>query len=56
MHTPWGTLTQFVPVHKSNRTTGFDFSYTFTGEDARIGKVTFKAVPHHRRARCAPGR
>jgi PKD repeat protein len=38
-----GILTQFVPVHPSNRTTNFDFSYTFTSDDASIGKVIFKA-------------
>lgn len=40
----FGTLTQEVPVRSSNRTTDFSFSYTFTADDARIGKVTFKAV------------
>lgn len=39
-----GRLVQDVPVRSSNRTTGFNFSYTFTDEDARIGKVTFTAV------------
>ncbi len=39
-----GTLTQSVLVRPSKRTTDFDFSYTFTDDDARIGKVTFKAV------------
>jgi hypothetical protein len=39
-----GMLTQPVPVRNANRTTGFDFVYTFTPEDALIGKVTFKAV------------
>lgn len=39
-----GSLTQSVPIRSSNRTTDFDFSYTFTADDARIGKVTFKAV------------
>lgn len=39
-----GTLTQFVPVRSANRTTRFGFSYTFTNEDASIGKVTFKAI------------
>jgi len=33
-----------VPVRPSNRTTDFNFSYTFTSEDAAIGKVTFRAV------------
>jgi hypothetical protein len=39
-----GTLTQSVPVKSANRSTPFDFSYTFTAEDAAVGKVTFKAV------------
>ena len=39
-----GMLTMFVPVRPSNRTTQFSFSYTFTADDARIGKVTFRAV------------
>ncbi len=39
-----GFLTQSVPVRPSNRTTDFDFSYTFTSADASIGKVTFRAV------------
>ncbi len=39
-----GTLKQTVPVRPSNRTTDFSFSYTFTKDDATIGKVTFKAV------------
>lgn len=39
-----GTLTQSVPVRSSNRTTDFAFSYTFTSDDAIVGKVTFKAV------------
>jgi hypothetical protein len=41
---PVGSLTQFVPVRPSNRTTDFGFSYTFTGADAAVGKVTFMAV------------
>ena len=40
----FGSLTQFVPVRPSNRTTDFNFSYTFSGGDALIGKVTFRAV------------
>jgi PKD repeat protein len=36
-----GSLTQSVPVRPSNRTTDFNFSYTFTSDDAAIGKVTF---------------
>lgn len=39
-----GTLSQEVPVRPSNRTTDFNFSYTFTPDDAALGKVTFKAV------------
>ena len=38
-----GTLDQFVPVRSSNRTTDFNFSYTFTSDDAALGKVTFRA-------------
>jgi len=40
----FGSLTQQVPVRPSNRTTRFKFSYTFTGDDASIGKVSFKAI------------
>jgi hypothetical protein len=39
-----GALKQTVPVRPSNRTTDFSFSYTFTKDDATMGKVTFKAV------------
>ncbi len=39
-----GTLTQSVPVRSSNRTIDFNFSYTFTLNDAAVGKVVFKAV------------
>jgi PKD repeat protein len=39
-----GTLTQLVPVLPANRTIPFDFSYTFTTDDAAVGKVTFEAV------------
>ncbi len=39
-----GTLTQFVPVVGGNRTVPFDFSYTFTPDDAAVGKVTFQAI------------
>lgn len=38
------TSTQFVPVRLGNRTSQFTFNYTFTPQDAQIGKVTFKAV------------
>jgi PKD domain. len=36
--------TQIVPVRKGNRTTQVTFQYTFTQQDAQIGKVTFKAI------------
>ena len=38
-----GTSIQAVPVRSGNRTTDFTFNYTFTADDAGIGKVTFKA-------------
>jgi hypothetical protein len=41
---PIGTLTQAVPARSGNRTTDFNFSYTFTSDDAAFGKVTFEAV------------
>jgi len=41
-----GTLRQFVPVRQGNRTTRFNFTYTFTGDDAQIGKVTFRATAY----------
>src|SRR5437667_243417 len=40
----FGSLTQFVLMNPRNGTTEFAFSYTFTGDDAQIGKVTFRAV------------
>ncbi len=39
-----GTTIQSVPVRSANRTTDFNFSYTFTKDDAILGKVTFRAV------------
>jgi hypothetical protein len=48
-----GSLTQAVPVRPSNRTTDFNFSYTFTSVDAQIGKVTFRAVANVSGARDA---
>jgi len=39
-----GSYIQFVPVRPGNRTSTFTFNYTFTKDDASIGKVTFKAV------------
>ena len=41
---PVGALTQSVPVLPGNRTTPFAFRYTFTGDDAAMGTVTFKGV------------
>jgi len=39
-----GTLRQSLPVRAASRTTRFSFNYTFTAEDALIGRVTFRAV------------
>jgi hypothetical protein len=39
-----GTLTQLIPVRNGNGTTPVSFSYTFTGDDAAVGKVSFQAV------------
>jgi Tol biopolymer transport system component/PKD repeat protein len=39
----FGSLTQAVPMNPKNGTTTFAFSYTFTADDATIGKVTFRA-------------
>jgi len=39
-----GSQTQSVPVRPANRTTDFGFSHTFTDDEARLGKITFKAV------------
>jgi chitodextrinase len=38
-----GELIMLVPPRQANRTTNFAFSYTFTADDATLGKVTFKA-------------
>lgn len=40
----FGWLEQAVPVRVKSQTTSFTFNYTFTADDARTGKVTFKAV------------
>src|SRR6266576_3191912 len=40
----FGSLTQFVPMDPKSGTTNFNFTYTFTDDDALIGKVTFRAV------------
>ena len=39
-----GTLTQDVPQRPPSRAQAFTFTYTFTSQDADLGKVTFKAV------------
>jgi PKD repeat protein len=39
-----GTLTQSVPVRGANRTTEFAFTYTFTPDDATLGKISFRAI------------
>ena len=38
-----GTTSGQVPQAHGGRTTGFDFSYTFTPDDGASGKVTFRA-------------
>ena len=39
-----GSLTQSAPLRSGGRTTDFRINYTFTSDDASLGKVTFKAV------------
>ena len=39
-----GTLTQLIPVRPANKTVPVAFSYTFSSDDAAVGKVTFQAV------------
>lgn len=39
-----GSLTLQVPVLAGNKTKQFTFNYTFTAQDAQVGKVTFRAV------------
>ena len=41
---PVGTLTQTIPAAPRNQTTSFSFSYTFTADDAAVGKVSFEAI------------
>jgi hypothetical protein len=48
-----GTLQQTVPVRPANRTTDFNFSYTFSNDDGALGKLTFKAVAYLQDARDA---
>jgi PKD domain-containing protein len=38
------TITKSVPALSGNRTTAVNFSYKFTSDDAKLGKVTFKTV------------
>jgi PKD repeat protein len=40
----FASSTQSVPVRGGNKTSDFAFNYTFTSDDALLGKVTFKAV------------
>jgi PKD domain len=42
--TQFASSTQSVPVRSGNKTSDFAFNYTFTQEDAALGKVTFKAI------------
>ena len=44
---------QSVPVRSGNKTSDFAFNYTFTSEDAALGKVTFRAVATIQNARDA---
>jgi hypothetical protein len=39
-----GSLMQSAPVRSGGRTTEFRINYTFTGDDASLGKVTFRAI------------
>jgi PKD repeat protein len=48
-----GSLQLYVPVRPSNRTTSFAFSYTFTAQDAELGRINFRAVANIVNARDA---
>jgi hypothetical protein len=48
-----GQLTQSVPVRGGNRTTDFSINYTFSSDDASLGKVTFEAIATIQNARDA---
>jgi hypothetical protein len=48
-----GSLRQRVAVRSGNRTTDFNFSYTFTSDDAKVGKLTFRSVATIQNARDA---
>jgi PKD repeat protein len=51
-----GTLIQSIPVRGATRTTSFAFTYTFTRDDASVGKVSFRAIATIQGARDAlPG-
>jgi PKD repeat protein len=39
-----GTLQQTIPVTGKKKSVPFSFNYTFTSDDAGVGKVTFQAV------------
>jgi hypothetical protein len=39
-----GSLTIQVPVATGNKTTTFSINYTFSAQDAQLGKVTFRAA------------
>jgi hypothetical protein len=39
-----GELTQSVPARSKNHKTDFAINYTFTSDDATVGKVTFEVV------------
>jgi PKD repeat protein len=39
-----GTLMQLIPVRNGNGTTPVSFSYTFSTDDAAVGKVSFEAI------------
>jgi PKD repeat protein len=41
---PVGTLTQLIPVRPGNKTVPVTFSYTFSNDDAAVGKVTFQVI------------
>ena len=41
---PVGTLTQLIPVRTGNKTVPVTMSYTFSNDDAVVGKVTFQVV------------
>ena len=50
---PVGVLMQYVPARGGTTTTDFDFSYRFAREDARLERVSFRAVATIRGARDA---